>query len=523
MVRVQTCLLLLLLGMGSVIVRAPSYAQGSGLKLDYPQTKQIEHTDTYFGTSVADPYRWLEDDNAPDTASWVEAQNKLTFGYLDHIPYRPQVQARLKQLVNYPRYSAPFVKGDNVFFYKNSGLQNQSVLYIQKGMKGEPEVLLDPNTFSSDGTIALQSFTLSKNGKYAAYTVSAIPGSDWVEMRVLDIATRKPLPDTLKWIKFSGAAWRGDGFYYSRYPQPLPGKELTILASNQAVYYHKLGTTQAEDEKVYDDPVHPLRFVGVSTTEDERFALLSVGENTKRGNALYFRDESRKETTFTPIVREITDDSFGVVDNESDKFLIQTNKNAPNQKIVQYDPKHPDEKNWTPILPERAEPLESVSAAGGKLFASYLKDVTTQIEVYSRDGKPENSVKLPAPGTAGGFSGEKNDKFVFYTFTSFNYPSTIFRYDIATRKTTLFRAPEIPGFRSEDYQTKQVFYHSKDGTRIPMFLVYKKGLKLNGANPTLLYGYGGFNVTLNPGFSALRIAWIEQGGVYAQANLRGGG
>ena len=524
MPRITTRMVLLpLLGLCSVLTGNPSKAQNTAQKLDYPQTKKIEHVDTYFGTSVPDPYRWLEDDNAPDTASWVEAQNKLTFGYLNQIPYRPQVQARLKQLINYPRYSAPFVKGENVFFTKNSGLQNQGVLYVQKGLDGTPEVLLDPNTFSKDGTIALRGFMLSKNGKYAAYTISAIPGSDWEEMRVLDVATRKPLSDTLKWIKFSGAAWRGNGFYYSRYPQPAPGTELTTLASHQAVYYHKIGTPQEQDEKVYEDPAHPLRSVGVGTTEDERFALLSVGENTKRGNALYFRDESKGDKAFTSIVSEITDDRFDILDNEGDKFLLQTNKNAPNQKVVLYDPKNPDEKNWTPIIPERTEPLEAVSTAGGKLIVSTLKDVTTQVTVYNRDGKPENKVMLPAPGTASGFGGEKSDKFVFYTFTSFNYPPTIFRYDIATRKTALFRAPQIPGFRSEDYETKQVFYHSKDGTRVPLFLVYKKGLKLNGANPTLLYGYGGFNITLNPGFSSLLIAWLEQGGVYAQANLRGGG
>ena len=513
--------LLALSGLG--VITPAAHAQTAPTHPAYPQTKKIEHSDTYFGTTVSDPYRWLEDDNAPETAAWVEAQNKLTFSYLDAIPYRSQVKARLRQLANYPKYSAPFIKGDNVFYYKNAGLQNQSVLYIQKGLNGTPEVLLDPNTFSPDGTIALRGFELSKNGKYAAYTVSAIPGSDWVEMRVMDIETRKPLSDTLKWIKFSGAAWRGDGFYYSRYPQPEPGKELTTLAQNQAVYYHKLGTPQEQDVKVYDDPAHPLRSVGVGTTEDERFAILSVSENTKRGNALYFRDESKNKTTFTPIVSEITDDDFGILDNEGDTFLLQTNKNAPNQKIVLYDPKNADERNWKTILAERPEPLKGISTAGGKLIATYLKDVTTQVEVYDRSGKRESTVSLPAPGSAGGFGGEKTDKFVFYSFTSFNYPPTIFRYDIATRKSTLFRAPEIPGFQSKDYETKQVFYKSKDGTRIPLFLTYKKGLKLDGNNPTLLYGYGGFNVTLNPGFSALRIAWLEQGGVYAQANLRGGG
>ena len=515
----------------------------SAQSLHYPPTKKIEHTDTYFGTTVSDPYRWLEDDNALDTAAWVAAQNKLTFDYLSKIPYRSQVAARLKTVVNYPRYSAPFRKGNNIFFYKNSGLQNQSVLYVQKGLNGTPEVLLDPNTFSKDGTIALHGFELSKDGRYAAYSVSAIPGSDWEAVHVMDIAAHKPLPETLQWIKFSTPAWRGNGFYYSRYPQPAKGAELTTGAANQAVYYHKLGDAQEQDVKVYDDPTHPLRSLSVGTTEDERFALLYVGDNTKKGNALFFRDESKSVTnggsvgangtgasgtvasgaSFTPIVADVTEDRFAVVDNEGGKFLIQTNKNAPNQKVVLYDPASPDEKNWQTVLPERAEPLSALTTAGDKLIASYLKDVTTQVEVHGRDGKLENAVTLPAPGTASGFVGERTDKDVFYTFTSFNYPATIFRYDLAAHASTLFRAPEIPGFRSQDYETEEVFYTSKDGARIPLFLVYKKGMRRDGTNPTLLYGYGGFNITLNPAFSATRIAWLEQGGVWAQANLRGGG
>ena len=505
----------------------PAQAQS----LRYPETKQSGHTDTYFGTTVADPYRWLEDDNSPDTAAWVEAQNRFTFDYLKKIPYRNQVAARLKAVSDYPRFSAPFRKGENLFFYKNSGLQNQSVLYIQKGLNGTPEVLLDPNTFSKDGTIALRGFSLSQDGRYAAYTVSAIPGSDWEEVRLLEIATRKILPDTLRWIKFSSPAWRGKGFYYSRYPQPAKGAELTTRAANQAVYYHTLGESQEQDIKVYDDPAHPLRSLSVGTTEDERFAFLYISDNTKKGNALFFRDENKNQNknpsesaqAFTPIIAEVTEDRFGVVDNEGDTFLLQTNKNAPNQKLVLYDPTHPDEENWKTLLPERAEPLSALTTAGDKLIASYLKDVTTQVEVYSRAGKLENTIVLPAPGTAGGFSGERKDKDVFYTFTSFNYPGTVFHYDLATGKSSLFRAPEIPGFHAEDYQTEEVFYKSKDGTRVPLFLVYKKGMKRDGTNPTLLYGYGGFNITLNPAFSAQRIVWLEQGGVWVQANLRGGG
>jgi prolyl oligopeptidase len=499
--------------------RTPLLAQS----LDYPKTKKIDHSDTYFGTVISDPYHWLEDDNAPDTAAWVEAENRLTFDYLGKIPYRQQVIDRIKAVVDYPKYSAPFRKGENVFFYKNSGLQNQSVLYIQNGLAGTPEVLLDPNTFSADGTITLHDFQLSKDGRYAAYTISAIPGSDWEEVHVLDITTRKPLPDTLKWVKFSGMSWRGNGFYYSRFPQPEPGKELTSQNIHQTVYYHALGTLQEQDTLVYEDKEHPLRSLSVGTTEDERFAILYIRDNKKKGNALYFREESSSAKEFTPIVSEITEDRFGIVDNTGDKFLLETNKNAPNGKVVLYDPQHPEEKDWKPLLPEKPEPLNGLSTVGDKLIASYLKDVTTEVEVYSRDGKLENPVTLPAPGTAYGFGGEKSDTDTFYVFTSLNYPATIFRYDLQARKTTLFHAPDIRNFQPDAYETKQVFYKSKDGTRIPMFLVYKKGLKLDGSNPTLLYGYGGFNITLTPGFSPTRIAWLEQGGVYAQMNLRGGG
>jgi prolyl oligopeptidase len=504
-----------------VFVSAQSQMHAQGI--DYPQTQRVAHTDTYFGTSIADPYRWLEDDNAPATKAWVEAQNKVTFDYLAKIPYRAQLFTRLKQLENYPKYSAPFKKNDYVFFYKNDGLQNQSVLYVQKGLDGTPEVLIDPNTFSSDGTISLSSFNVSKDGRYAVYGKTAIPGSDWVELHVLDIAARRLLPDTIRWVKFSGAAWRGDGFYYSRYPTPPAQAELTSKNENRKVYYHKLGTEAAQDELVYEDTAHPAYFVSVDTTEDERFALLSVSDSVHQGNALYYRDENKADKTFTPIVREITDSSFGVVDNEAEKFLISTNHNAPNQKVVLFDPLHPDEREWKTILPERKEPTDSLTAVGGKLIVTWLKDVTAHAAVYDRRGKLENTIVLPGVGTAGGFGGQKQETSVFYVFSSFNTPPTIYRYDIPTRQSTLFRAPQVPGFRAADYESKEVFYRSKDGTRVPMFLTYKKGLKRNGKNPTLLYGYGGFNITLNPYFSTSLIAWLEQGGVYAQANLRGGG
>ena len=453
----------------------------------------------------------------------MQAENKVTFDYLAAIPYRARVLERVKTLANYAKYSAPFKKNDDVFFYKNDGLQNQAVLYVQKGYEGKPEVLLDPNTFSSDGTVRLTSFVLSKDGRYASYGRTAIPGSDWHELHVMDMKTHQTLPDTINWVRYADANWRGDGFYYSRYPQPEKGKELTAKNENQKVYYHKLGTNQSDDVLVYEDTAHPSWYLSVGTTEDERFAVLSVQDPDKRGNSLFVRDDAKGDTAFTPIVKENSEDSFGVVDNIGDKLLIQTNRNAPNQKVMLYDPAHPAEADWSTVLPEKPELLESLTATGGKLFATYLKDVSGHTYVYDRSGKLENEIALPGPGTVGGFGGEKDDKDTFYVFTTMNYPPTIFRYDIASRKSTLYRAPEIPGFKSDQYESKQVFYHSKDGTRVPMFLVYKKGLKLNGKNPTILYGYGGFDITINPGFSPTRIAWLEQGGVFAIANLRGGG
>jgi prolyl oligopeptidase len=490
-------------------------------KPQYPQTRKVDHVDTYHGVKVADPYRWLEDDNSPETARWVEEQNKVTFAYLDKIPYRAKLKERLEQLYNYPKISAPFRRGEYYFFSKNDGLQNQSVLYIQKGLDGKPEVLIDPNKWSEDGTVRLGTFAPSKDAKYAVVGVSR-SGSDWQEYGVMEIATKKMLPDQIRWVKVSGASWAGDGFFYSRYPEPAKGRELSTRNENHQVYFHRVGTSQAEDELVYEDKANPQRFHGVFTTEDQRFAILNISDRGKgnKGNALFYRDLSKGEKSFKPLVGEITNDSFGVIDNIGDKFLLRTDKGAPNGKVVLFDPQA---QAWKDVLPERAEPLQSAGTAGGKLFATYLKDVTTRAYVYSLDGKLEDEVKLPGPGSAGGFGGNNDDKFVFYTFTSMNYPPTIFRYDIPTKKSLVFRTVEIPGYKADEFETKQVFYASKDGTRVPMFLVHKKGLKLDGRNPTLLYGYGGFNATTSPAFSSTRIALLENGFVFASANLRGGG
>lgn len=513
--------MLLAASLVAAVAVAPSWAQ----TLSYPETKKVEQTDAYFGTSVSDPYRWLEDDNAADTKAWVEAQNKVTFGYLEKIPYRDAVKKRLLGLVNYPRYGQPSVKAGWVFFSKNSGLQNQSVLYYQKGFEGTPEVFLDPNAFSEDGTSRLSGFAVSKNGKYAAYGISR-SGSDWVTYSVMEVATKKKLDDDLLWVKFSGADWRGDdGFYYSRYPAPAPGTELTAKNENQKVYFHKVGTPQSEDKLVYEETAHPDRSVGVGITEDQKYEILYVNEPGKRGNALYFRDAAT-DKTFTPIVATIGEDSFSVADNVGDRFLVQTNQKAPNSKVVLYDPRDGgtsgDMAKAKVVLAEKPEPLDGLTTAGGKMFVTYLKDVTSRVYQYSYDGKLERTINLPGPGSAGGFGGEKDDKEVFYTFTSYNYPPTIFRYDIASGKSTLFRSPEVKDYNPAAYEVKQIFYRGKDGAKIPMFVAYKKGLKLDGKNPTLLYGYGGFNVSLTPYFSAILIGWLEQGGVYAVANLRGG-
>jgi prolyl oligopeptidase len=495
--------------------------QAAAQKPTYPATRKIDHVDIYHGVKVPDPYRWLEDDNSAETAQWVEAQNKVTFAYLEKIPYRAKLKERLEQLYNYPKIGAPFRKGAYYFFSKNDGLQNQSVLYIQKGLNGVPEVLIDPNKWSADGTVRLGTFSLSKDAKYAVVGISR-SGSDWQEYQVMEIATKKMLPDLIKWVKVSGASWTGHGFFYSRYPEPEKGRELSTRNENHQVWFHKVGTAQAEDELIYEDKANPQRFHGVGTTEDERFAILNISDRGKgkKGNALFYRDLSKGEKTFKPLIAEIGNDSFGVLDNLGDKFLLRTDKGAPNGKVVLYDPQA---QSWKDVLPEKPEPLQSAGTAGGKLFATYLKDVTTRAYVYSLDGKLENEVKLPGPGTAGGFGGNNDDKFVFYSYTSLNYPPTTFRYDIATKKSTLFRAVEIPGFKADAYETKQIFFNSKDGTRVPMFLVYKRGLKLDGTNPTLMYGYGGFNITQSPSFNALRIALLENGFVYASVNMRGGG
>src|SRR5262249_50700633 len=463
-----------------------SVAAQPAAPLKYPVTKKVNQVDDYHGTKVADPYRWLEDDMSQQTAAWVEAENKVTFPYLEGIAFREQLRARVKELNNYAKYSSPSHKGPYYFFSKNPGLLDQSVLYIQKGLDGEPEVLIDPNTWDASGTTRLVAFVPSADAKYAVYGISK-NGSDWQQYKVMELATKKTLPETLDWVKVSGVAWQGDGCYYSRYPEPGTNKsEKAAINEDHRVYFHKVGTQQSEDRQIYQDAANPQCFNTVETTDDERFALLTVSDRGKGkdGNALFARDLSRGEREFNPVVRDITNDSFGVVDNVADKLLVETNRNAPNGRVVLVDPRKPEEANWKTILPERPEPLQSVTTAGGKIFATYLKDVTTHAYVYDLGGTLENEIELPGPGTAGGFGGQRDDTFVFYTFNSLNVPPTIYRYDIAARKSTVFRQPEIRGYNPDLYETEATFYPSKDGTKIPIFLVHRKGIKRDGTNPT---------------------------------------
>ncbi len=490
-------------------------------QLKYPESRKDQQVDQYFGTSVPDPYRWLEDDKSAETKEWVTNQNEVTFGYLDKIPYRKQWFKELEALNNYPKFSSPFRNHDYYYFYKNDGLQNQSVLYRQRGLKGEPELVLDPNKFSAEGTTSLAVFSLSKNGKYAVVGKSA-GGSDWRTYFVMDMETMQYLPDSLAWVKVSGASWLGDGFFYSRYPSTGVGKELSTKNENHQVYYHRVGTAQEADQLVYEDPANPLRFHSVYTDEDERFVFLNISDRSKyKGNALLYYDNNDADKTFKPIVKTAAEFEYNLVDVHNNKFVMTTNDGARNQKVVVVDPNHPEPANWKTIVPEKPENIAGINTAGGKLFITYIKDVTSRVYVYSMDGKLEREVKLPALGSAGGFGGEKDDKTVFYSFTSFTFPPTIYQYDIASGKSEVFRKPEVK-FNPEAYVTEQVFYPSKDGTKVPMFIVYKKGLKMDGKNPTMLYAYGGFNISTNPGFSPSRISWLDKGGIYASANLRGG-
>ena len=501
------------------VVLAIAACQKGAAKLTYPAAKKVDQVDDYFGTKVADPYRWLEDDNAEDVKAWVQAENAVTFGYLDKIPFRPRIKARLTEIFNYPRYSSPFRAGEYYLFYKNDGLQNQSVCYIQKGLDGPPEVFLDPNALSADGTVRASLLEHSNDDRYVAVSRGEA-GSDWSEIRVMDIATKQELPDRVQWIKFSGAAWKGDGFYYSGYEKPAPGEELKAKNEFQKVFYHKLGEPQEKDVLVWEDKAHPLRYVSAGTTEDEKYLFIILSEGTS-GSEVYMKDLTKKDAPLGLLVKGFAYDSspLEVVDGQ---VLVYTNEDAPNFRVVLVDPKKPAKENWQTVIAEKPEVLSGAGTAGGYMFCQYLKDANTKFYQHKLDGTLVREIGLPALGTAGGFAGKRDEKTLFYTFTSFTYPQTIYKFDPASGASEVFRASEVK-FDPAAYETKQVFYDSKDGTKVPMFIVHKKGLKLDGKNPTFLYAYGGFNISMQPAFSAANIILLENGGVYALANIRGGG
>ncbi len=486
----------------------------------YPETRKAAVQDNYFGTTIADPYRWLEDDNSEETKNWVTSQNQVTNEYLAQIPLREKVRARLSVMWNYPKYGSPRQEGDYYYFTKNDGLQNQSVWYRQKGLTGTPEVFLDPNGFSKDGTIALAGISFSKNARYATYLISG-SGSDWQEAIIRDLRSNQQVDDTIRWIKFSGLSWQGDeGFYYSRYPEPDASSKLSKQNQFHKVYFHRIGTSQQADVLVYEDKDHPLRNVGAELTEDGRFLILNISEGTS-GGELRVRDQSKKDSPFTLLIEGFKTEPEVVDHDGKGRLIVKTNQGAPNYKVVLIDPIRPDPANWITLVKEKPEVLQEVGKAGGYLFCSYLKDAATKVYQHTYDGKMLRQIQLPGIGTASGFGGKRKQSSFFYTYTSFTYPPTTFRFDIATGVSTIFRKTET-AFASDDYETRQVFFTSKDGTRVPMFITGKKGFQLNGNNPVLLYGYGGFNIPMTPGFSISNAFWVEQGGLYVVVNLRGG-
>ena len=488
-------------------------------KIQYPQTLKEEVTDEYFGTVVDDPYRWLEDDNSEQTAQWVTAQNEVTFAYLENLPFRDQINNRLTELWNFPRYGTPFKKAGKYFYYKNDGLQNQSVLYIAESLDAEPAVLLDPNTLSEDGTVALSGVEISEDGKYLVYRI-ARSGSDWNEIFVKNIETGENLPDHIQWTKFSGLSWYDGGFFYSAYDQPAPGSELSQANEYHKVYYHKLGTSQTDDLLIYEEKQNPRRLFNVSVSDDKRFLFLSRMEASS-GNAASVKDLNKKNAPFISLSEEY-DKIFSLIDNLGDDIFVLTNVDAPRYRLVKININKPEKSSWTNILPEKENVLQSVSFNGGKIVAQYMKDAHSVVEVYDYEGNFQYEIELPGIGSTGSFSGKKDEPLAFFSYTSFNTPGEIYRYNLETREMKLHFRPEV-SFNPDDFEVNQVFYNSKDGTPVPMFIVHRKGIQRNGNNPTLLYGYGGFNISLTPSFSAQRMVFLENGGIYVTANLRGGG
>ena len=503
----------------TVALALPALAQ----PLTYPQTAKGQQVDTYFDVKVEDPYRWLEDDKSAETAAWVEAENKVTKAFLDSIPFRGKLKNRLRELMDYERISAPFHEGEYRYFYKNDGLQNHAVLYRVKTSEPEarPEVFLDPNSFSTDGTTGLRGISFSKDGSLAAYQVTE-GGSDWRKVKIIDTATKQQLGATLEDVKFSGLSWHNnDGFYYSSYDNPdkMAGSQLSTKTTNHKLMWHKHGTSQSEDVLIFGGDQRPTRYIGGEVTEDQRYLVVTAAQNTS-GNQVFIKDLADPKGEFVMVTDDYNADCT-VVTNAGDRFFMSTNIDAPNYRVVAFDLANPTKPGWKDVIPQ-TENVLGASTGGGKLFGNYLVDAKSKVKQFDLDGKLEREIGLPGIGSAGGFSAKVHEGVLYYTFTSFTTPATIFHYDIKGGKSTLYKRPKVD-FDPDAYTTKQVFYQSKDGTRVPMFIVHKKDLALDGTNPTYLYGYGGFNNSLTPSFSSSRIAWLEQGGVYALANLRGGG
>ena len=487
--------------------------------IEYPVAPQADVVDDYFGIKVDDRYRPLEDDTAAVTTEWVEAQRKVTENYLGQIPFRESLRKRLTELNDYVKPGMPFKRNGMYYFYGNNGLQNQSVLYRSENLDDEPEVFLDPNTLSDDGTVALTGTSFSNDGKYMAYMISR-SGSDWTEIYVMDVKTKELLSDHIEWAKFTGAAWDGDGFYYSAYPRPEAGKEFSNANEYHSVYYHKIGTEQSQDRLVFKDEKNPLHFHSVGTSDDETMLIL-YASGQGLGNAVKVKDLTKPGARWVTI-EPSQDYEISILDVVGETMYIYTNYGAPRYRLMTADKKAPQRDNWKEFIPEGEGVLTSVSFADNKMILGYDKDASNRLYVYTLDGEIVREMELPTYGSAG-ISSSKKHAEVFYAFTSFTYPTAIYRYDLSSGESTLFKSVEIDGFNMDDYVTEQVFYPSTDGTKIPMFLTYKKGLERNGKNPVYLYGYGGFNISLNPGFSAQRILWLENGGIYVQTNLRGGG
>ena len=494
-------------------------AIGVNAQLKYPTTAKGNVVDTYFGVQVKEPYRWLENDTSAVTAAWVKSQNKVTKDYLSQIPFRDALKKRITTLMNYPKYSSPFKKNGQYFFYKNNGLQNQSVLYRQKSLTAEPELLLDPNTLSTDGTVALSSIAFSKDGKYLGYSI-ARSGSDWNEIFVLDVESRQLLTDHIKWSKSSQITWQGNGFYYSGYDTPEVGKEYSNKNEYEKVYYHTVGQPQDQDKLVYEDKKHPLRECYANVTDDEKFLFVSITETTT-GNGLLMKDLTNPNASFVELVSGF-DNDYTVIDDVDGKIYVLTNWKAPKQRLMEFDSTNPSRENWKEIIPETEDVLERASIIGGKILTEYMKDATNHAYGFDLTGKKLYEVQLPTLGSLTGFAGDKDDNEAFYTFTSYTFPPTIYRFDASKNTSEVFHKADVL-FNFDAYTTEQVFFTSKDGTKVPMSITYKKGLKKDGKNPLMLYGYGGFNISLNPTFAVPRIPFLENGGIYVVANIRGGG